>query len=70
MKSFLTSGPGLLVIKPFSCSPQLSIKSEMLIMKIFLTLKLSVVFILLVNVKMPTIIDILTLMSRINFMLS
>ena len=38
--------------------------------KIFLTLKLlDVVFILLINVKMPTIVGILTFMSRINFML-
>ena len=29
-----------------------------------------VVFIMLINVKMPTIIDILTFMSRINFVLS
>ena len=28
------------------------------------------VFILLINVKMPTIVDILTFMSRIKFMLS
>ena len=40
---------GLDVIKPFSCSPQLSMK-----------------FILLINVKMPTIVGILILMSRIN----
>ena len=38
---------------------------------IFLVLKLSdVVFILLINVKMPTIVGILTFISRINFMLS
>ena len=29
-----------------------------------------VVFIMLINVKMPTIVDILTFMSRINFVLS
>ena len=35
---------------------------------IFIALKLSdVVFILLINVKMPTIVGILTFMSRINF---
>ena len=40
-------------------------------MKKFLALSLSdVVFIMLVNVKMPTIVDILTFMSRINFELS
>ena len=38
---------------------------------IFLALKLSdVVFMLLINVKMPTIVGILTCMSRINFMLA
>ena len=37
----------------------------------FLALKLSgVVFILLINVKVPTIVGILTFMSRINFTLS
>ena len=40
-------------------------------MKKFLALSLSdVVFILLINVKMPTIVGILTLMSRINLVLS
>ena len=40
-------------------------------MKKFLALSLSdVVFIMLINVKMPTIVGILTFMSRINFMLS
>ena len=40
-------------------------------MKKFLALSLTdVVFILLMNVKMPTIVGILTFMSRINFMLS
>ena len=38
---------------------------------IFLAVKLIVgVFILLINVKMPTIVGILTFMSRINFVLS
>ena len=38
--------------------------------KKFLALSLSdVVFIMLINVKMPTIFGILTFMSRINFML-
>ena len=37
----------------------------------FIALSLSyVVFIMLINVKMPTIVGILTLMSRINFVLS
>ena len=38
---------------------------------IFLALNFSdVVFILLINVKMPTIVGILTFINRINFMLS
>ena len=68
-----TQGPW--VINLFSCSIQLSIKFHLLIKtemlerkKCFLDLKLSlVVFIMLINVKMPTIIGILTLMSMINF---
>ena len=40
-------------------------------MKKFLALSLSdFVFIMLINVKMPTIVGILTFMSRINFLLS
>ena len=40
-------------------------------MKKLIALSLSdVVFIMLINVKMPTIVGILTFMSRINFMLS
>ena len=40
-------------------------------MKKFLALSLSdFVFILLINVKMPTVVGILTFMSRITFMLS
>ena len=40
-------------------------------MKKFLALSLSDVrFIMLINVKMPTIVGILTFMSRINFVLS
>ena len=39
--------------------------------KKFLALSLSdIVFIMLINVKMPTIVGILTFMSRINFVLS
>ena len=65
--------PGPEVIKLFSCSTQLSTKFQLLInTKIpFLALRLSnVVFIMLINVKMPTIVGILTLTSRKNFMLS
>ena len=40
-------------------------------MKKFLALSLSdVVFIILINVKMPTIVGILTFMSRIDFVLN
>ena len=39
-------------------------------MKKSIALNLSVVFITLINVKMPTIVGILTFMSRINFVLS
>ena len=48
---------------------QLLISIEMLKNKNFLALKLSDVFILLINVKMPSIVGILTFMSRINSML-
>ena len=62
------------VIKLFSCSTQLSTKFQLLIklkyrqIKKFLALSLSeVVFIMLINVKMPTIVGILAFMSRIDF---
>ena len=46
------------------------IKGKMVMNKKFLGLKLSdVAFILLINVKMPTTVGILTFMGRINFML-
>ena len=62
----------------FSGSTQLSTKFQLLIKikiptnkKKNLALSLSdVVFIMLINVKMPTIVGILTFMSRINFVLS
>ena len=60
-------------MKLFSCSSQLSTKFQLLIklkysqIKKFLGLTLShVVFIMLINVKMPTIVGILTFMSMIN----
>ena len=60
-------------IKLFSCSTQLItkfqllIKTKILTIKKFLALSLSdVVLIMLINVKMPTIVGILALMSRIN----
>ena len=60
--------------KTFSCSTQLSMKFEWLIKKTTMlnpAFKLSnVVFTMLVNIKMPTIIGILTFMSRIHFKLS
>ena len=69
--------PGPKVIKLFSCSTELSTKFHLLIntkypqTKKLLALSLSnVVFIMLINVKMPTIVGILTFMSRINFVLS
>ena len=67
---------GFEVKKLFSCSSQLSTKFQLLIKtkiptkKKFLALSLSDVIIMLINVKMPTIVGILTFMSRINFVLS
>ena len=65
------------VIKKNSCSTQLSTKFQLLIktkyqqIKKYLDLSLSEdVFIMLMNVKMPTIVGILIFMSRLNFMLS
>ena len=51
---------------------QLLIKTKILInKKKFLTLSLSyIVFIMLINVKIPTIVGILTIMSRIDFAVS
>ena len=67
-------GQGLRLYNFFSCSAELSTKFQLLInkkIKKFLVLSLSgVVFIMLINVKMPTIVGILTFMSRINFVLS
>ena len=64
-------------MKHFSCSTQLSTKFQLLMKtkiptkKKFLALSLAdVVFIMLINVKMPTIVGILTCMSRIKFVLS
>ena len=61
-----------------SCSTQLSTKFQLLIKTkiltnkevIFLLSRSDVIFIMLINVKMPTIVGILTFMSRINFVLS
>ena len=73
---FKISPAGPEVIKLFTCLTQLSMKflflkeTKMLKIKIFLALNFSDVFILLINVKMPTIVAILTFTSRINFLLS
>ena len=67
---------GTKVIELFSCSTKLSTKFQLLLKtkiptKTFLALNLSnVVFIMLINVKMPTIVGIITFMSRINSVLS
>ena len=65
------------VIKLFSCSTQLSTKFQLLIKtkiptneEVSCFKSLIVVFIMLISVKMPTIVGILTSMSRINFVLS
>ena len=70
---FTKDGPE--VIKPFSCSTKLSTKFQLLIklkyrqMKKFFDFSLSVaVFIMLINVKMPTIVGILTCMSSRLYM--
>ena len=61
------------VIKLFSCSTQLSTKFQLLIKtKIPKSEEVSQMWYLslLINVKMPTIVGILTFMNRINFVLS
>ena len=45
-------------------------KSKMLKNKDFLAIRRSDVFIMLINIKMPTIVGILIFMSTINFMIS
>ena len=69
--------PGTEVIRFFSCSTQMSTEFQLLIktkvppIKKFLALSLSdVVFIMRTNVKMSTIVGILTFICRINFVLS
>ena len=70
-------GSGPTAINLLSCSTQLSMKFQMLIsIKISRnsafsgSVKPMMLFFLLINVKMPTIVGILTFMSRKNFMLS
>ena len=81
-RTFLASMPDPEVIKLFSRSTQMSTKFQLLIktkiptnkeVTSFKSLRCCIYpahFILLINVKMPTIVGILTFMSRINFMLS
>ena len=68
------SGPEvikLFMVNSYEHDFQLLIETKILAEKKFLALSLSaVVFIMLINVKMPTIVGILTFMSMINFMLS
>ena len=60
----------------FSCSTQLSTKFQLFVStkiqrKIFLAPSLSdVIFIMLINVKIPTVVGLSTFLSRINFVLS
>ena len=71
MMYHLNPAPG--VIKLVSCSTQLSMKFQLPIKtKMLKNTHISCLktFILLINVKMPTIVGILTFISRINFMLS
>ena len=61
-KSFITSGPGIEFIKTFSRLTQLSMKFQLFIKgkmvhnKDFSWFNIVTVFILLINVKMPTIV--------------
>ena len=71
-KVLITKGPGTEVIKLFSCSTQLSTIFQMLIKtkiptnnEVSFFKSLRCLFIMLINVKMPTIVVILTFMSRI-----
>ena len=76
-KTFRTN-PGLEVIIFFSYSTQLNKKFQLLVntkiptnKEVFFASGLSdIVFIMLINVKMPTLVGILTFMSRMYFMLS
>ena len=64
--------PGPEDIELFSCSTHLSTKFQLLIKteiqtnKVLASCLSDVVFIMLINVKMPTIVGILTFMSMIN----
>ena len=76
-KFFKQFGPisGHKFIKHFSCSTHLSMKFQLLIktkLQTFLAFNLSDVacFNMLINVKMPTSVGIITFMSMLNFVLS
>ena len=67
----------VLMLYTFSCSTQLSMKLQLFIntkmlknIDIFAFKLSDVVFIMLINVKIPTIVGISTFISMINFMLS
>ena len=62
--------PGPEVKKLFSCSIQLSTKFQLLIKTKIHTNEEVSCFNMLINVKMPTIVGIITFMSRINYVLS
>ena len=68
-KAQRSKGPGPKVIEFFSCSTQLCIKYQE-IQHFSGSDKPRMLFFLLVNVKMPNFVGILTFMSRKNFMLS
>ena len=77
MKILVGRFAGPEVIKLFPCSTQLSMKFQLLIKAKMmknqknLAIKFSdAVFIMLINVKMPTILGILTFMYMLNLMLS
>ena len=82
MKMLCTTSPNFIpdflkirpeVIKLFLCSTQRSMKFQLLLtLKMLKNKDIScyVVFIMLMNVKMPTVVGILTFTSMINFMLS
>ena len=69
--------PGPEAIKLFSSSTKLSTKFQLLMKtklptnkEVFALILADVVFITLINFKMPTIVGILTFISRIDFVLS
>ena len=67
----VTRKPGSKIIKLFSCFTQLSAKFQLLIKNKMLKNKdfscfSDVLFIMLINVKMPTSVGLLTFMSMIN----